>query len=147
MPRLHACSLLALSLPVHSLVNVEDGHAHPGCIQFLRREPCQQPEGKGSQRHSASVGQSRRRHKEIGLPFRETGNQAHRNACYPSGRRDQRALPEKFRQYIHDLETRCDKSGGVQTIALLKEDREAVPRRVEELEDVIRLLNHAKSIE
>ena len=35
----------------------------------------------------------------------------------------------------------------MQTIALLKEDREAVPRRVEELEDVIRLLNHAKSIE
>jgi hypothetical protein len=27
------------------------------------------------------------------------------------------ALPEKFRQYIHDLETRCDKSGDVQTIA------------------------------
>jgi hypothetical protein len=57
------------------------------------------------------------------------------------------ALPEKFRQYIHDLETRCDKSGDVQTIALLKEDREALQRRVEELEDVIKLLNHAKSIE
>ena len=26
------------------------------------------------------------------------------------------ALPEKFRQYIHDLETRCDKSGDVQTV-------------------------------
>ena len=92
MPRLHACSLLALSLPVQPRRYVEDGHAHPGCIQFPRREPCQQPEGKGSQRHSASVGQSRKRHKEIGLPFRETGNEAHRNACYPSGRRDQRAL-------------------------------------------------------
>ena len=57
------------------------------------------------------------------------------------------ALPEKFLQYIHDLETRCDKSGDVQTIALLKEDREALQRRVEELEDVIKLLNHAKSIE
>jgi hypothetical protein len=57
------------------------------------------------------------------------------------------ALPEKFWQYIHDLETRCDKSGDVQTIALLKEDREALQRRVEELEDVIKLLNHSKTIE
>ena len=57
------------------------------------------------------------------------------------------ALPEKFRQNIHHLKTRCDKSGDVQTIALLKEDREALQRRVEELEDVIKLLNHAKSIE
>jgi hypothetical protein len=31
------------------------------------------------------------------------------------------AMPEKFRQYIHDLETRCDKSGDVQTIALPRE--------------------------
>ena len=44
------------------------------------------------------------------------------------------ALPEKFRRYIHDLETRCDKSGDVQTIAILHEDREALQRRVEELE-------------
>jgi hypothetical protein len=44
------------------------------------------------------------------------------------------ALPEKFRQYIHDLETRCDKSGEVQTIALLREDRDALQQRVEELE-------------
>jgi hypothetical protein len=44
------------------------------------------------------------------------------------------ALPEKFRRYIHDLETRCDKSGDVQTIALLREDRDASQRRVEELE-------------
>jgi len=44
------------------------------------------------------------------------------------------ALPEKFRQYIHDLETRCDKSGDVQTIALLREDGDALQRRVEELE-------------
>jgi hypothetical protein len=43
-------------------------------------------------------------------------------------------LPEKFRQYIHDLETHCDKSGDVQTIALLREDRDALQRRVEELE-------------
>ncbi len=44
------------------------------------------------------------------------------------------ALPEKFRQYIHDLETRCDKSGDVQTIAILRENRDALQRRVEELE-------------
>jgi hypothetical protein len=57
------------------------------------------------------------------------------------------ALPEKFRRYIHDLETRCDRSGDVQTIALLKEDREALQRRVEELEDMIELLNHSKRSE
>jgi hypothetical protein len=44
------------------------------------------------------------------------------------------ALPEKFRQYIHDLETRCDKSGDVQTIAILREDRDALLKRIEELE-------------
>jgi hypothetical protein len=41
------------------------------------------------------------------------------------------APPEKFRRYIHDLETRCDKSGDVQTIAQLREDRDAPQRRVE----------------
>ena len=50
------------------------------------------------------------------------------------------ALPQKFRQYIHDLETRCDKSGDVQTIALLREDRDALQRRVEELEAKIKLM-------
>jgi hypothetical protein len=50
------------------------------------------------------------------------------------------ALPEKFRQYIHDLETRCDKSGDVQTIALLREDRDALQQRVEELEAQIKLM-------
>jgi hypothetical protein len=44
------------------------------------------------------------------------------------------ALPQKFRQYIHDLETRCDKSGDVQTIAILREERDALQQRVEELE-------------
>jgi hypothetical protein len=44
------------------------------------------------------------------------------------------ALPEKFRQYLHDLETRCDKSGDVQTIAILREDRDALQQRVQELE-------------
>jgi hypothetical protein len=49
------------------------------------------------------------------------------------------ALPEKFRQYIHDLETRCDKSEDVETIAILHEDRDALQRRVEELEARIAL--------
>jgi hypothetical protein len=49
------------------------------------------------------------------------------------------ALPEKFREYIHDLETRCDKSRDVQTIAILREDRDALQRRVEELEARIAL--------
>jgi hypothetical protein len=50
------------------------------------------------------------------------------------------ALPQKFRHYIHDLETRCDKSGDVQTVALLREDRDALQRRVEELEAQIKLM-------
>jgi hypothetical protein len=49
------------------------------------------------------------------------------------------ALPEKFRRYIHDLETRCDKTGDVQTIAILREDRDALLQRVEELEARIAL--------
>jgi hypothetical protein len=57
------------------------------------------------------------------------------------------ALPEKFRKYIHDIETRCDKSGDVQTIALLREDRDALQRRVEELEAQIELMTHPKRIE
>jgi hypothetical protein len=44
------------------------------------------------------------------------------------------ALPEKFRQYIHDLE-----GGDVHTIAVLREDRDALQRRVEELEARIAL--------
>ena len=57
------------------------------------------------------------------------------------------ALPEKFRRYIHDIETRCDKTGDVQTIALLREDRDALQRRVEELEAQIELMTHPKRIE
>jgi hypothetical protein len=49
------------------------------------------------------------------------------------------ALPEKFRRYIHDLETRCDKTGDVQTIAIVREDRDALLQRVEELEARIAL--------
>lgn len=54
-------------------------------------------------------------------------------SCYPSAE-EINALPEKFRQYIHDLVSRCDKSGDVQTIAILREDRDALQKRVEELE-------------
>jgi BMFP domain-containing protein YqiC len=55
------------------------------------------------------------------------------DSCYPSAE-EINALPKKFRQYIHDLVSRCDKSGDVQTIAILREDRDALQRRVEELE-------------
>jgi hypothetical protein len=58
--------------------------------------------------------------------------------CYPSAG-EINALPDKFRQYIHDLETRCDKSGDLQTIAILREDRDALQQRVEELEARIAL--------
>jgi hypothetical protein len=54
-------------------------------------------------------------------------------SIYPSAD-EINALPEKFRRYVHDLETRCDKSGDVQTIALLHEDREVLQKRVEELD-------------
>jgi hypothetical protein len=43
-------------------------------------------------------------------------------ANYPTAE-EINALPEKFRQYIHDLETRCDKSGGLQTIAPMQTAR------------------------
>ena len=45
-------------------------------------------------------------------------------SCYPSAD-EINPLPEKFRLYIHDIETRCDKSGDVQTIAPLREDGDA----------------------
>lgn len=60
-------------------------------------------------------------------------NEKRTAACYPTPD-EINALPEKFRQYIHDLETRTDKSGDVQTIALLREDREALQKRMEELQ-------------
>ena len=43
------------------------------------------------------------------------------------------ALPEPLRKYIHDLETRCDPSGDVQTIASLKDQRDALEAEVAEL--------------
>lgn len=65
-----------------------------------------------------------------------TPDQKRTAACYPTPE-EINALPDRFRQYIHDLETRCDKSGDVQTIALLREDREALQKRVEELEAAV----------
>jgi hypothetical protein len=50
-----------------------------------------------------------------------------------SGLKTLRRIYAASRRYIHDLETRCDKSGDVQTIASLREDRKALQKRVEEL--------------
>ena len=41
---------------------------------------------------------------------------------------------ERQRRYIHDVETRCDPTGEIQTINSLKQDREALTKRVGELE-------------
>jgi BMFP domain-containing protein YqiC len=70
------------------------------------------------------------------VPYREVvmpRSELRTASCYPSAE-EINALPEKFRQYIHDLVSRCDKSGDVQTIAILREDRDALQKRVEELE-------------
>jgi hypothetical protein len=48
---------------------------------------------------------------------------------------------DRVREGRRSRQTRCDKSGDVHTIALLKEDRDALQRRLEELENVIELLN------
>jgi hypothetical protein len=53
-------------------------------------------------------------------------------SCYPTAD-EINALPERFLRYIHDLVSRCDKSGDVQTLAILREDRDALARQVEEL--------------
>lgn len=47
--------------------------------------------------------------------------------------REAAALPESLRKYIHDLETRCDPSGDVQTIASLKDQRDALEAEVAEV--------------
>jgi len=36
------------------------------------------------------------------------------------------ALPEPIRLYVHDLETNCDHTGNVQTIACLRENQAAL---------------------
>jgi uncharacterized protein YceH (UPF0502 family) len=57
-------------------------------------------------------------------------------ACFQSGLRPHSGLD----RYIHDLATRTDKSDDLRTIAQLREDREALQRRVEELETEIAFL-------
>jgi len=44
------------------------------------------------------------------------------------------SLPEKLRRYIHDLATRSDPAGDIRTIASLTDQRDALVRRVKELE-------------
>jgi hypothetical protein len=66
------------------------------------------------------------------MPWNRRG--VKRTAAYYQSADEINALPEKFWRYFHDLETRCDKSVDVQTIALLREDRDALQRCVEELE-------------
>jgi seryl-tRNA synthetase len=55
-------------------------------------------------------------------------------------------LPDKFRRYIHDLATRADKTDDLRTIVQLRQDREALQRRVEELEAEVASLS-AKRLE
>lgn len=42
------------------------------------------------------------------------------------------ALPDSIRQYIHDLETRCDPAGDIQTMASLKDQRDALAKQLSE---------------
>ena len=44
------------------------------------------------------------------------------------------ALPEGILRYVHDLETRCDPAGDVQTMALLADTIRGLDARVRELE-------------
>src|SRR5215510_12117553 len=47
---------------------------------------------------------------------------------------DVNALPEEIRRYIHDLQTRCDPAGNVQTMALQADTIRGLDARVRELE-------------
>ena len=44
------------------------------------------------------------------------------------------ALPEGLRRYVHDLETRCDPAGDVQTMALQADTIRGLHAKVRELE-------------
>jgi len=44
------------------------------------------------------------------------------------------ALPEGIRRYVHDLETRCDPAGDVQTMALQADTIRGLDAKVRELE-------------
>jgi hypothetical protein len=54
---------------------------------------------------------------------------------------DINALPDHVREYIHALETICDPSGLVQTIASLTEQRDALAEQNRELRDRISILH------
>lgn len=47
------------------------------------------------------------------------------------------ALPIRVRIYIRDIETRCDPTGDIQTIASLTEQRDGLVLRLRELEDML----------
>lgn len=44
------------------------------------------------------------------------------------------ALPSKVRRYIHDLEMRINQNGQARTVMQLREERDLLQQRVEELE-------------
>lgn len=44
------------------------------------------------------------------------------------------ALPDPIRRYIHDLETRCDPAGDIRTIAVLRDERDALLAKCQALE-------------
>jgi len=44
------------------------------------------------------------------------------------------ALPEPLRRYVHDLGTRCDPAGDIQTIHALKDENAALRKLVEEFQ-------------
>lgn len=47
------------------------------------------------------------------------------------------ALPDKFRLYIHDLETRCDPAGDVRTITILRDLIAQLQAKICELTDIV----------
>ena len=55
------------------------------------------------------------------------------------------ALPDKVRQYIHDLETRTITEGKALAILELANERDALLRRVEELEREVALTGESKT--
>ena len=48
------------------------------------------------------------------------------------------ALPDKFRLYIHDLESQCDPAGDVRTIAILRDQSAQLQKLVMTYEELIR---------
>jgi hypothetical protein len=57
------------------------------------------------------------------------------------------ALPDNVRQYIHDLETRMNTEGKALTILELANERDALLRRVEELDREIALHRRIEDLE